>query len=159
MSRSRRENNLLRLYYLYLEKVQRIIYCYLHNWVIMTYKVRVVSRFTLCYSSRMKLKLPSPKRLVCSAFPILRWSRTYDTSSAVGDLIAGVTVALTLVPQSIAYASLAGFEPQVLYQACSLDKIYAWLLVASIVLLGWTLTTSKALAKVTVGFIVGNYVI
>lgn len=74
----------------------------------------------------MKLKLPSPKRLVCSAFPILRWSRTYDTSSAVGDLIAGVTVALTLVPQSIAYASLAGFEPQYgLYSSFMGPFVYA----------------------------------
>ncbi|XP_045448685.1 sodium-independent sulfate anion transporter-like [Melitaea cinxia] len=53
-----------------------------------------------------------PRRFVGRVFPILRWSRTYNTSTCIGDLIAGITVALTLIPQSIAYASLAGFEPQ-----------------------------------------------
>lgn len=58
------------------------------------------------------LKIPDPKRLIGRVFPILRWSRSYDVSKGVGDLIAGITIALTLIPQSIAYASLAGFEPQ-----------------------------------------------
>jgi sodium-independent sulfate anion transporter 11 len=31
----------------------------------------------------------------------------------VADLVAGVTVGLTLIPQAIAYASLAGLDPQV----------------------------------------------
>ncbi|KOB70768.1 Sodium-independent sulfate anion transporter, partial [Operophtera brumata] len=53
-----------------------------------------------------------PRRLIGSLLPILGWSRSYDLSAGVGDLIAGITVALTLIPQSIAYASLAGFEPQ-----------------------------------------------
>lgn len=56
-----------------------------------------------------------PRQLVGRVLPILRWSRSYDAKTGIGDLIAGITVALTLVPQSIAYASLAGFEPQVKY--------------------------------------------
>ncbi|XP_063533837.1 sodium-independent sulfate anion transporter-like isoform X1 [Cydia strobilella] len=43
---------------------------------------------------------------------ILHWSKSYELGTGVGDLIAGITVALTLIPQSIAYASLAGLEPQ-----------------------------------------------
>lgn len=58
----------------------------------------------------MKIDL---RRLVGRVFPIVQWSRLYDVNTAVGDLIAGITIALTLIPQSIAYASLAGFEPQV----------------------------------------------
>lgn len=54
-----------------------------------------------------------PARLLSGIFPILRWSRDYDLGTGVGDLIAGITVALTLIPQAIAYASLAGLEPQV----------------------------------------------
>ncbi|XP_041978767.1 sodium-independent sulfate anion transporter-like [Aricia agestis] len=57
------------------------------------------------------LKL-NAQRMVSRVFPILTWSRSYDVQTGVGDLIAGITVALTLIPQSIAYASLAGFEPQ-----------------------------------------------
>jgi solute carrier family 26 (sodium-independent sulfate anion transporter), member 11 len=59
------------------------------------------------------MKKIDPVRVIKGLVPILQWSRDYDTQTAVGDLIAGVTVALTLIPQSIAYASLAGFEPQV----------------------------------------------
>lgn len=62
----------------------------------------------------MKMKkIMDPKRFFTSVFPILQWSKSYDVRNGVGDLIAGITVALTLIPQSIAYASLAGFEPQV----------------------------------------------
>ncbi|CAB3224267.1 unnamed protein product [Arctia plantaginis] len=57
-------------------------------------------------------KIPNPRRLISGLFPILRWSRSYDVGQAAGDLIAGITIALTLIPQSMAYASLAGFEPQ-----------------------------------------------
>lgn len=59
------------------------------------------------------MKKIDPRRLATGVFPILEWSREYNPRTGVGDLIAGVTVALTLIPQSIAYASLAGFEPQV----------------------------------------------
>ncbi|XP_073945401.1 sodium-independent sulfate anion transporter-like [Choristoneura fumiferana] len=58
------------------------------------------------------MKLPDPKLLVGNIFPIFSWAKNYDLGTAVGDLIAGITVALTLIPQSIAYASLAGLEPQ-----------------------------------------------
>ncbi|GBP59958.1 Sodium-independent sulfate anion transporter [Eumeta japonica] len=60
------------------------------------------------------------------AFPIVRWGRHYSAGAAVGDLIAGVTVALTLIPQSIAYASLAGLQPQYgLYASFAGGFVYA----------------------------------
>ncbi|CAH2106303.1 unnamed protein product [Euphydryas editha] len=65
-------------------------------------------------------------RFVWRVFPILKWSRSYNTSTGIGDLIAGITVALTLIPQSIAYASLAGFEPQYgLYASFAGGFVYA----------------------------------
>ena len=36
----------------------------------------------------------------------------YDLSSAISDLIAGLTVGLTVIPQGIAYAVVAGLPPQ-----------------------------------------------
>lgn len=56
----------------------------------------------------------NPSRILGAVFPIVQWSKSYDVSTGIGDLIAGITVALTLIPQSIAYASLAGLEPQVI---------------------------------------------
>ncbi|XP_047024534.1 sodium-independent sulfate anion transporter-like [Helicoverpa zea] len=39
--------------------------------------------------------------------PLLRWLPQYSRVAALADLVAGVTLGLTLVPQSIAYAALA----------------------------------------------------
>ncbi|XP_049820326.1 sodium-independent sulfate anion transporter-like isoform X2 [Aethina tumida] len=44
--------------------------------------------------------------------PILQWSQEYNVDKALADLVAGITVGLTLIPQSLAYAALAGLEPQ-----------------------------------------------
>ncbi|MCI5182913.1 MAG: hypothetical protein D3921_10460, partial [Candidatus Electrothrix sp. AW1] len=41
-------------------------------------------------------------------FPFLLWFQGYKTESFKLDLVAGVTVALVLIPQSMAYAQLAG---------------------------------------------------
>ncbi|ORU90384.1 MAG: sodium-independent anion transporter [Cycloclasticus sp. symbiont of Poecilosclerida sp. M] len=41
------------------------------------------------------------------------WIRTYDKSLLSNDLIAGIIVAVVLVPQSMAYGLLAGLPPQV----------------------------------------------
>lgn len=45
--------------------------------------------------------------------PILNWLPRYDGHDALGDLVAGVTVGLTVIPQSLAYANVAGLPPQV----------------------------------------------
>ena len=44
--------------------------------------------------------------------PVLRWARTYEREDLVGDLLAGVIVAIMLVPQGMAYALLAGLPPE-----------------------------------------------
>jgi SulP family sulfate permease len=45
--------------------------------------------------------------------PLLKLLQGYDRSTFVRDLIAGVIVAVMLVPQAMAYAMLAGLPPQV----------------------------------------------
>ena len=40
--------------------------------------------------------------------PILDWGRTYDKQALSNDLIAAVIVTIMLIPQSLAYALLAG---------------------------------------------------
>ncbi len=46
--------------------------------------------------------------ILARIFPFLRWFRGYNISHLRNDFISGVTVALVLVPQSMAYAQLAG---------------------------------------------------
>ena len=45
-------------------------------------------------------------------FPIVEWLPKYGKEKAVCDFTAGLTVALTVIPQSLAYANLAGLPVQ-----------------------------------------------
>ncbi|SDO96943.1 sulfate permease, SulP family [Lutimaribacter pacificus] len=44
--------------------------------------------------------------------PILEWSRTYDRDTLTSDTVAAVIVTIMLIPQSLAYALLAGLPPE-----------------------------------------------
>lgn len=46
--------------------------------------------------------------MILKIFPFLAWFKDYDTGKFRIDLLAGITVALVLIPQSMAYAQLAG---------------------------------------------------
>lgn len=48
-----------------------------------------------------------------SILPILGWAPGYSRSDAQSDMVAAVIVTIMLVPQSLAYAMLAGLPPQV----------------------------------------------
>lgn len=52
---------------------------------------------------------------VVGYLPILTWMPRYRPIDFLYDAVSGVTVALTLMPQAIAYASLAGLDPLVSY--------------------------------------------
>ncbi|XP_008554446.1 sodium-independent sulfate anion transporter [Microplitis demolitor] len=52
------------------------------------------------------------KRFVHQHVPVTRWLPKYSRFYAVSDFIAGITLGLTMIPQSIAYAALAGLTPQ-----------------------------------------------
>lgn len=45
--------------------------------------------------------------------PILSWGKEYDKQTATSDLVAAVIVTIMLIPQSLAYALLAGLPPEV----------------------------------------------
>ena len=49
----------------------------------------------------------SPARI----FPIITWLPQYDGQKLVGDIISGLTVGLMVLPQGMAYASIAGLPP------------------------------------------------
>lgn len=52
------------------------------------------------------------RKLLTKRLPILRWLPKYSVDDAIGDLIAGITVGLTVIPQALAYAGIAGLPPQ-----------------------------------------------
>ncbi len=45
--------------------------------------------------------------------PILDWGRKYDRSTLTNDLVAALIVTIMLIPQSLAYALLAGLPPEI----------------------------------------------
>lgn len=58
--------------------------------------------------------------------PILEWLPNYNTSFFRGDLVAGITVGIVLIPQGIAYALIAGLPPIYgLYAALIPQVMYA----------------------------------
>ncbi|CAH1179780.1 unnamed protein product [Phaedon cochleariae] len=52
------------------------------------------------------------KRLLYKRVHILQWLPRYTRNDVLADFISGLTVGLTMMPQSIAYAGLAGVDPQ-----------------------------------------------
>lgn len=60
------------------------------------------------------------------SFPILSWGKTYNQLSLTNDLVAAVIVTIMLIPQSLAYAMLAGLPPQMgLYASILPITLYA----------------------------------
>lgn len=57
--------------------------------------------------------------------PVLQWLPNYNTDFLIQDIIAGLTVALTAIPQGIAYAVIAGLPPEYgLYGSLTTGFVY-----------------------------------
>ncbi|MEQ1682725.1 MAG: sulfate permease [Burkholderiaceae bacterium] len=68
---------------------------------------------------------PSWQRWLPS-LPVLDWARRYDRDTFVGDGVAALIVTIMLIPQSLAYALLAGLPPEVgLYASVAPLLLYA----------------------------------
>ncbi|XP_075148829.1 sodium-independent sulfate anion transporter [Haematobia irritans] len=52
------------------------------------------------------------KKTLYKRLPILTWLPKYNRNDFVGDLMAGITVGLTVIPQGLAYAGIAGLDLQ-----------------------------------------------
>uniref|UniRef100_T1HB95 STAS domain-containing protein n=1 Tax=Rhodnius prolixus TaxID=13249 RepID=T1HB95_RHOPR len=66
------------------------------------------------------------KDKLAKKLPVIKFLWNYTKSEAATDLLAGITVGLMLIPQSIAYAALAGLNPQYgLYSSIAGGLVYA----------------------------------
>jgi len=52
-------------------------------------------------------------QFIANVLPIYTWANTYNTNVFTRDLLAAVIVTIMLIPQSLAYALLAGLPPEV----------------------------------------------
>lgn len=69
---------------------------------------------------------PSSLLRLLPSLPILEWGRRYDRDTLVSDLVAALIVTIMLIPQSLAYALLAGLPPEVgLYASVAPLLLYA----------------------------------
>lgn len=54
------------------------------------------------------------RKVLYKRLPILQWLPKYTVGEhGISDLVAGITVGLTVIPQAIAFANVAGLPPQV----------------------------------------------
>ncbi|KAL5529157.1 hypothetical protein ACEPAG_5131 [Sanghuangporus baumii] len=95
----------------------------------------------------------SPKNLVVdylkSLFPILGWIGRYNFGWLSGDLIAGITVGIVLVPQSMSYAQIATLQPQFgLYSAFVGVFIYCFFATSKDVSIGPVAVMSATVAEI-----------
>lgn len=90
-----------------------------------------------------KNKEKSPTENRRASVPWIGWLLAYDRRNLPGDMIAGMTIAVMLVPQSMAYALLAGLPPITgLYASILPVFIYGLLGSARVLTLGPTAITS-----------------
>ncbi|MBE9637702.1 SulP family inorganic anion transporter [Salipiger mangrovisoli] len=109
--------------------------------------------------------------------PILDWARSYDRNTATSDLVAAVIVTIMLIPQSLAYALLAGLPaemglyasilPLVAYAIFGTSRalavgpvaVVSLMTAAAIGQLGLSDPAQIALAAVTLAFISGVFLV
>eukprot|EP01114_Cavostelium_apophysatum_P014021 TRINITY_DN3522_c0_g1_i1.p1 TRINITY_DN3522_c0_g1~~TRINITY_DN3522_c0_g1_i1.p1 ORF type:complete len:996 (-),score=239.21 TRINITY_DN3522_c0_g1_i1:49-3036(-) len=71
-------------------------------------------------------KLRRAKRIVNSYVPITNWLPKYTLVNLRGDIVAGITIGIMVIPQGMAYSLLAGLPPEYgLYSAFIPPLIYA----------------------------------
>ncbi|GAA6051245.1 hypothetical protein JCM3770_005890 [Rhodotorula araucariae] len=89
------------------------------------------------------------KAYVLSLFPFTRWILNYNLTWLVGDLIAGLTVGMVVVPQSMSYAKIATLSPEYgLYSSFVGVMIYAIFATSKDVTIGPVAVMSLQVSKV-----------
>ena len=77
----------------------------------------------VCHDRNVNMKLNA---MLAQYLPVLTWGRTYTHQSFTNDLTAAIIVTIMLIPQSLAYAMLAGLPPQMgLYASILPITLYA----------------------------------
>lgn len=92
--------------------------------------------------------MSAPRRSLTRRVPALAWLGSYERSDLASDGLAGVIVAVLLVPQAMAYALLAGLPPQAgLYASLLPLVIYALLGTSRVLAVGPVAVVSLLVAS------------
>ena len=71
------------------------------------------------------------RNYVVGLFPVARWLPRYNVRWLLGDIIAGITVGSVVIPQGMAYASLAQLPPQFGLYSSFMGVLVYWLFATS----------------------------
>ncbi|KAG2077793.1 sulfate permease [Suillus decipiens] len=86
-----------------------------------------------------------------SLFPILGWISRYNWGWLTGDLVAGLTVGMVLVPQGMSYATLATLPPQYgLYSSFVGVLVYCFFATSKDVSIGPVAVMSQTIAQIII---------
>lgn len=106
-----------------------------------------------------RAKIKKCTKNVCSVktlkrrLPIIQWLPLYNTTKLLQDIIAGITVALTAIPQGIAYAVVVGLSPEYgLYGGLMGGFVYLFFGTSKDVTVGPTAIISTMTSKYVVGY-------
>ena len=103
--------------------------------------------------TRQELHTDNRTHWLMQRLPFLLWMRHYNRSDLPSDVVAGLTVAAMLIPQSMAYALLAGLPPIVgLYTGILPVLVYGLLGSTRMLTLGPTAITSVMILGSIAGF-------
>jgi len=94
-----------------LHRSLNIIFCLTGHGPVQSQATSLSSKVTSCIQTEVSEMCT--KKFVQRRLPITTWLPQYSFSTFGQDMLAGLTVALTLIPQSMAYADVAGLPPQV----------------------------------------------
>lgn len=73
------------------------------------------------------------KKTLYMRVPVLQWLPKYTSRDFVADFVAGITVGITVIPQALAYATVAGLPPEVTFYYIYIMYIYIYIIDISVI--------------------------
>lgn len=104
-------------------------------------------------SLRKRLRKSCSVKTMKKKLPIVEWLPQYKVTTLIQDIIAGITVGLTAIPQGIAYAVVAGLSPEYgLYAGLLGGFVYLFFGSCKDITIGPTAIVSTMTAKYVTGY-------
>ncbi|KAI8335785.1 sulfate transporter family-domain-containing protein [Chlamydoabsidia padenii] len=103
------------------------------------------------YKDQVKVFLTPSETWLKEAFPVIDWLPKYNRQWLYGDVICAITVGIIAIPQSMAYAKMAGLPPQYgLYSSVIGVFIYPWIGTSKDISIGTTAINSLLIGQIMV---------
>lgn len=96
------------------------------------YLFRIVTKNMSCQLDEFQTRKAKLKQNICKSsgklIPFIKWISSYSMIDAIADFIAGFTIGLILIPQSVAYLAIVQLSAKVSYIfSCIFARTIKWL--------------------------------